>query len=560
MRSRAAFRLLRRTSIATLLLLAVSVAPARAQAPTQIPAVHATANAAADAAATSQAHRFEIPVREHVFDNGLRLLVLERPGDERVACKIFTDFGGYNETPGDAGSAHYLEHLMFKGTKTLGTNDWEAEAPLVEDIRQTERQLTEALNAARNDTRQRGVFHDYQHAASSPEIDELRAELVRLNADAAEFRDGGAMMRWYQAYGGTGLTATTEQEYMKFDINLPVARIDLFLRVEADRMVNSIFREFDQERMILVEQRLGDLNQPTTPYAEQMTAASGMMHPVYWPEGFYPTDFQQYTRHYQRDLYERYFVVNNTTLVFVGGVSLEEMIPKVEHYFGWMETAPEPMRVKAIEPVPAAERRLVYRSDELEPRVEVRYMIPAVGHPDRPHFDVLAELASTAIGTALETAGVEGRVNVNTRVVHTSRFGVPSTMNFEVVVNHQDDLAAAESALHAALNALAAGISRTRGAAEATGAGAAQATAPDRIALAKKKLRTEWYRTAASADALAFEIGHFQTMDRWQTLEEFLNAREATTAQDIARLAERYFIPENRTVGVVIAADDGGRQ
>ena len=107
-------------------------------------------------------------------------------------------------------------------------------------------------------------------------------------------------------------------------------------------------------------------------------------------------------------------------------------------------------------------------------------------------------------------------------------------------MSRQDDLAAAETALHEALGGLAA--------------------TPDRLALAKKKLRTEWYRTAASADALAFEIGHFQTMDRWQTLEEFLNARETTTANDIIRLAERYFVPANRTVGIVIAESDGGRQ
>ncbi len=145
MRFRAAVRFPRRTSIATLLLVAASVAPAPGKAAAPGP---------------GQAHRFEIPVREHVFDNGLRLLVLERPGDQRVACKIFTDFGGYNETPGDAGAAHYLEHLMFKGTETLGTTDWEAEAPLVDEIRQAERGLIEALNAPRNHTRQRGVFHE----------------------------------------------------------------------------------------------------------------------------------------------------------------------------------------------------------------------------------------------------------------------------------------------------------------------------------------------------------------------------------------------------------------
>ena len=194
-------------------------------------------------------------------------------------------------------------------------------------------------------------------------------------------------MRWYQAYGGTGLTATTEQEYMKFDINLPANRVDLFLRVEADRMKNTQFREFDEEVMILVEQRLGDLNRPTTPFYEAMSAAVGVVHPVFWPEG-YSTDFYQYTRAYQRDLYERYYVPNNTTLVFIGGVSLEEMIPKVDRWFGTMERGPEPMRTKAIEPEPAAERRVIWRANELSPRVDVRHQIPGVGHPDRPRIDV----------------------------------------------------------------------------------------------------------------------------------------------------------------------------
>ncbi len=51
---------------------------------------------------------YDLPIREHLLPNGLRLLVLERPGDHRVAAKIFTEFGALNEEPGELGTAHFL--------------------------------------------------------------------------------------------------------------------------------------------------------------------------------------------------------------------------------------------------------------------------------------------------------------------------------------------------------------------------------------------------------------------------------------------------------------------
>lgn len=483
------------------------------------------------ASAANAASRYDLPIREHIFDNGLRLLVLERPGDPRVEAKIFTDMGAIHETPGLLGAAHFQEHLMFKGTPSLGTTDWDQEQPIRERMKAVEAAFIEEKNRARNAIRQRGAIDSYQHEVETPRMAELRAELAALETESTKYRLGGAPNRWYQAFGGTNLTATTEQEYMKFDINLPVERIDLFFRIEADRMVNTIFREFEQERMILVEQRLGDLNAPSTPYYEQMSAATGVIHPVFWPEG-YMTDFHEYTRTSQRKLYEEYFVVNNSTLVLIGGVSLEDMIPRVEHYFGWMKAAPEPTRTPAVEPRPAAERRLVYRNDEIAPRVEHRYLIPGVGHPDRPAFDVLGRIAAERLAAAAGKQGINAKVNVNTRVIHTDRFGVPATINFEVILDDEAQLADAETLLATTLDSLT------------------RAPAPEEVARAQKSLRAEWYRTARDASALAFEIGHFQTMDRWQTLQSYLEARDSTVPADIARLSERYFIDDNRTVGI----------
>jgi predicted Zn-dependent peptidase len=488
----------------------------------------------------------DLPIREHVFANGLRLLVLERPGDHRVAAKIFTRMGALNEVPGELGAAHFLEHLMFKGTPTLGTTDWAAEQPIRARIDELEAELVAELDQNRNAIRQRGVFHEYAHSEGTPRADSLRAAIANLERITQPYREHGATMRWYQRYGGANLTATTEQEYMKFDINLPVERIEVFFRVEADRMANTVFREFDEERMILVEQRYGDLNRPATPYYEAMNSAVGRIHPVFWPEG-YATDFDQYTRAYQRRLYETFFVPNNTTLVLIGGVTLEAMIPLVDRWFGALPRAPEPPRVQVVEPKPDAERRLIWRSSEMAPRVEARFLIPGVGHPDRPHFDVLGEVARLMLRRALGDAGVAATPNVNTNVVHTSRFGVPASQNFELVLGDEAHLDAAERVLLATLERL------RRGDVEDAD-----------IALAKKRLRADWHRAVRQPDVLAFDIGHFQTMDEWRTLPAYIAEREGTTRTDIARIAARHFVPENRTIGIVrrpepAAATNGGR-
>jgi predicted Zn-dependent peptidase len=415
----------------------------------------------------------------------------------------------------------------------LGSRDWAKEQQLHEKIEVAEDALIEARNKNRNDLRERGVFHDYRHRESTPEIDRLITTIHSLNGQAMELSDEGPMKVWYQAFGGSRLTATTEQEYMKFDLDLPADRVELFLRVEADRMQNSVFRNFDAERMVLVEQRLGDLNRNETTYREAMNSLVGRASMVYVPEG-YANDFQQYTRRYQEQLYRNYFVPNNTTLIFIGGVTLDEMIPKVERYFGHMERRPEPPRYEGREPLPSAEKQLIWRSNDLAPRVEVRYQIPAVGHPDRPQFEVLAAALEPHLQSLMADAEVDATVDINTRVVHTSRFGVPASINIEIVVSDSGQVYAAAKILHTELARLA------------------DAPLEDStVALARKRLRSEWYRTAVDPNALAFQIGHFEVMDSWRTLQPYLEARDRTTPGDIQRLIDTYFVAKNRSVGMV---------
>ncbi|SVC61109.1 uncharacterized protein METZ01_LOCUS313963, partial [marine metagenome] len=159
----------------------------------------------------AQDYEYDLPIKEHIFENGLRLLVIERPGDTRVAAKIWTDMGALNEIPGEYGSAHFLEHLMFKGTPTLGAKDWEIEKPLIDEINATEKSMIAELNRARNDIRERGVFHDYKHEQTTPEITRLQKHIDDLERKVEDLTVEGTTMKWYQGFGGTRLTASTEQ-------------------------------------------------------------------------------------------------------------------------------------------------------------------------------------------------------------------------------------------------------------------------------------------------------------------------------------------------------------
>jgi predicted Zn-dependent peptidase len=164
-------------------------------------------------------------------------------------------------------------------------------------------------------------------------------------------------------------------------------------------------------------------------------------------------------------------------------------------------------------------------------------MIPGVGHADRPHMDVAAEVLRLQIARALTAAGIPGTVDVNTRVVHTSRFGIPGSINVEVITP-QEHLGAAEAVVTRVVDGL----------------GSAPGTEED-LALAKKRLRTAWFRTVRDADQLAFDICHFQTMDSWETLVPYMEARETTTTAELRRLAALYLVPENRAWGVVRPPD-----
>ncbi|MGB1842211.1 MAG: M16 family metallopeptidase, partial [Longimicrobiales bacterium] len=177
-------------------------------------------------------------VERIVLQNGLRVLLLPRPGAPTVSFVMQYAIGGVHERPGETGVAHLLEHMLFKGTATIGTTDVEAERGLFEHM---DRLHASAVAAA--------------GSGDTVEVQRLRDEIDALEDEARTFVVGNEFDRILSRAGAQGLNATTTSESTTYFVELPANRAELFFALEADRLANPVFREFYSERDVVMEER-----------------------------------------------------------------------------------------------------------------------------------------------------------------------------------------------------------------------------------------------------------------------------------------------------------------
>ena len=460
----------------------------------------------------------------------------------RVAANLWIRIGSMQEPVGLHGMTHFLEHVIHQGTTTVGTNDFAAELPILQEIHETEQELIAQRNLERNRLRERAVFIDEMAWPETPELKVLRQRLYELEDQDSGYRDFWASYNAYMGHGGYArhtdpVPASTEQDYMEINMALPRENLELFFRLEADRMANAILRGWEAQRFTVLEQILGGQGRPQTRFNEAIDAVTAAAHPVYRPDGGHIRDFGNFTRAAHLKIYDDYFVPNNAALVLVGDITMAEAVPLAERYFGELPRGPEPPADLDIEaePVPGGSIRLDW-TEPLSPQVHVRYRIPGMGHPDRPVFDLIAALLSGPHGMAgqkLAASGTSASVSADFRVIHTYRFGSPGAFNLVAQAGADRDLGAVERGLLASLEDLRAGR-----------------IDPGALARAHKRLRVEWAEFLANPQELAFLIGHHHTMNQWSVLPALVEARDAATAEDVRRVAQTYFVASNRVIAV----------
>ncbi|MCR5662334.1 MAG: insulinase family protein [bacterium] len=337
---------------------------------------------AAPAFAEKSGMSIELSVEKFVLDNGLTVLFHE---DHRVP--VFTGYimaktGSVNEDLGMTGVSHLLEHMMFKGTKSFGTLDYEREKPVLDEI--------DVLAEEMRDEQMK--LRSAYLGGSEDKVKELRARIAELEESLEPLAVHNELWRIYQRHGGTSLNATTNKDCTQYFVKLPANRFELWAYLESDRLADPVFREFYAERDVVREERRMRIeSNPGGILRENFDLAVNAGGAYAAAIIGRPDDIETMSRVEVEQYFRRYYAPNNLIMVLMGDLKPEQVKETVNRYFGSLKPAPAP-RQRCAAPLAQNGERRIQVIENSSPFLMIGYPGPVPGHNDQFVLDVLGSI------------------------------------------------------------------------------------------------------------------------------------------------------------------------
>ncbi len=192
---------------------------------------------------------------------------------------------------------------------------------------------------------------------------------------------------------------------------LPADRIDLALRVEADRMLNAAFdpAEAELERTVVISERQGDENSPGFLLGEALQAAAFQAHPYHHSVIGWQCDLETMTREQLYQHYRTYYTPNNAILAVAGDFDGEALLARIQELFGAIPAGPALPPFTAKEPPQRGERRVTVEGPGTTAYLEIAYRAPRASEPDYYPLMVLDTILGGAKGMSLWGGGTANR-------------------------------------------------------------------------------------------------------------------------------------------------------
>jgi predicted Zn-dependent peptidase len=473
--------------------------------------------------AAQNLQEFEKRVTEFTLSNGMHFIVLERHEAPVVSMYAYVDTGSVNDPRGKTGLAHMFEHMIGKGTAQVGSKDWPSEQKALAGVEAIYDQLEQEQRK--------------RDRADPAAIKKLKADLEAAIQKANSLVNPNEFVRVVEENGGVGFNAGTAPDSTSYFYSLPANRIELWFLLQSEWFRQPVYREFYKERDVVREERRMRVESNPQGKLQEMLMATTFLASPYRALVGWASDIEHLRAEDARQFHKTYYVPGNITIAIAGDINPKEIRQLAEKYYGKIPEGPLPPLVITEEPVQEGERRVTVESPS-QPVLFLTYKRPNQRHDDDAVLDVVASILSS---------GRTGR------------------MYTEMVRDKQIALAAGAAAafpsakyassflLYSAPNS-----GHTTEESEKSIEGILEVLKEEKVdegtmERVKTKIRAGLIRQLASNGGLAAQLAFYHVnYGDWRMLFNGIEIIEKVTADDVQRVARKYFDKKTRTVAYLV--------
>jgi predicted Zn-dependent peptidase len=460
-------------------------------------------------------------ITEFQLGNGMKFIVMERHQSPTISFMTYVNVGSAYEQSGKTGAAHFLEHLAFKGTTQIGTQNYKSEKPLLDQLDR----LFQQLKAAKA-------------AGQTQQVVQLQRQFDQEKVKAAALVRQNEFGQIVQQAGGVGLNATTSADATRYFYSFPSNKLELWMSLESERFLQPVFREFFEEKnVILEERRMRTDNSPIGRLVESFLEAALPNHPYGRPVIGYETDLRNLAPSDVRQLYDSYYTPNHIIIGIAGDVNPKQVKQLAEAYFGRYQSQSQSVDIKVTASAQTQPRSITVNVPA-EPWYMEGYQRPAITDPDNAVYQMIASILTGGRTSRLYRSLVEQQLALSTSVSATfpgDRYSNLMLLYAQTAPGHTIEQIA--TVINAELNRL-----KTE---------PVSAAELDQV---KTQARASLLVSLNSNQGMASLLPEYEAKTgSWRHLFEELKQIDAVTAADVQRVAKQLFQPQNQTVGKLLA-------